>query len=212
MKNIVEICRDFGIEIPADKQADFGRAVAENYKTVSEVEKKIGKLETDRDTWKEKAEAAEAALQGFDGIDPAKIQSELESWKQKAADAEKNAQAQLYERDFADALKGELESVKFSSEAAKRDVMAQIKAAGLRLNNGKILGLSDLIGQIKQTDASAFVDEQQERLEAGKARFTQPQKAGVGASSLTKTDILNIKDTTERQNAIAANINLFRKE
>lgn len=212
MKNIVEICRDFGIEIPADKQADFGKAVAENYKTVSEVEKKIGKLETDRDTWKGKAEAAEAALQGFDGIDPAKIQSELESWKRKAADAEKNAQAQLYERDFADALKGELESVKFSSEAAKRDVMAQINAAGLRLNNGKILGLSDLIGQIKQTDASAFVDEQLERLEAGKARFTQPQKAGAGSGSLTKTDILNIRDTTERQNAIAANINLFRKE
>lgn len=182
MKNIVEICRDFGIEIPADKQADFGKAVAENYKTVSEIEKKMGKLETDRDTWKEKAEAAEAALQGFDGIDPAKIQSELESWKQKAADAEKNAQAQLYERDFSDALKGELESVKFSSEAAKRDVMGQIKAAGLKLNNGKILGLSDLIGQIKQTDASAFVDEQQERLEAGKARFTQPSKGGNGGS------------------------------
>lgn len=212
MKNIMDICKDFGVEIPADRQAEFGKAVAENYKTVSEVEKKLGKLESERDTWKEKAETAETTLKGFEGIDPAKIQAELDTWKQKAADAEKAAQAQIYERDFSDALKGELESVRFTSEAAKRDVMAQIKAAELKLKDGKILGLTDLIGQIKKSDASAFVDEQQEQLEANKARFTAPMKPGTGGTSgLTKADIMGIKDPSERQSAIAKNIGLFTK-
>lgn len=212
MKNILDICKDFGIEIPADKQADFHKAVTENYKTVAEYEKKVGKLEADLSTQKNRADSAEATLKGFEGIDPAKMQSELDAWKQKAADAEKNAQAQIYERDFSDALKSELESVRFTSEAAKRDVMSQIKAAELKLKDGKILGLSDLIEQIKKEDASAFVDEHQEQLEANRVRFTQPQKPGSGNySALTRNDIMNIKDSSERQAAIAKNLGLFGK-
>ncbi len=178
MQNIIEICKEFGLEISADKQAEFNKKVSENYVTKAEHDKKIGKAETERDSWKEKAKTAEETLKGFDRIDPEKIQQELADWKKKAEDAEKDANQKIYERDFADALKVELENVKFTSEAAKRDVMSQIKAAELKLKDGKILGLTDLLGQIKEADASAFVDEQQEQLEKGKARFTQPAKPG----------------------------------
>ena len=213
MQNIETILKEFGLEIPADKAQGFSKKVAENYVTKAEHEKKIGKIEADRDTWKEKAETAETTLKGFEGIDPDKIQSELKEWQQKAADAEKNAQQQIYDRDFADALKSELEDVKFTSEAAKRDVMSQIKAAELKLKDGKILGLSDLIDQIKKADASAFVDEKQEALEANRARFTTAAKPGSGArfGTMSKDDIMNIKDATERQAAIAENSHLFVK-
>ena len=63
---------------------------------------------------------------------------------------------------------------------------AEIKEAGLKLKDGKILGLSDLLAQIKESDASAFADEQQQQLEASKARFTQPQNAGAPAAPGTK--------------------------
>lgn len=213
MHNIIEICKEFGLEIPADKQADFNKKVAENYLTKAEHEKKIGKAEADRDNWKGKAETAEETLKSFEGIDPAQIQTELASWKKKAEDAEKNAQAQIYERDFADALKGEMEGYKFTSESAKKSIMAEIKEAGLKLKDGKILGLSDLIEQIKNNDASAFVDEQQQQLETSRARFTQPQKPGSGAifGTMTKKDIMDIKDPSERQAAIAENMSLFGK-
>lgn len=213
MQNIIEICKEFGLEIPADKQADFNKKVAENYLTKAEHDKKIGKAEADRDNWKSKAETAEETLKSFDGIDPAKIQQELKGWQEKAEKAEQDAKAQIYERDFADALKGEMEGYKFTSEAAKKSIMAEIKDAGLKLKDGKILGLSDLIEQIKKSDASAFVDEHQEQLEAGKARFTQPQKPGSGAKfgTMTKKDIMDIKDPSERQAAIAENMSLFGK-
>lgn len=212
MQKLIETLKEFGIEIPADKQAEVKKALSEHYKNVAEHNKAISKLEADRDKWKTQAETAEETLKVFEGIDPAQIQTELATWKQKAADAEKNAQQQLYDRDFSDALKAELEGYKFTSEAAKRDVMSQIKAAELKLKDGKILGLSDLIEQIKKNDATAFVDEQQEQLEQNRARFTSPMNNNPQRTgTMTKKEIMDIKDPSERQALIAQNLAAFGK-
>lgn len=211
MQKLIETLKSFGVEIPADKQADVKKALSEHYKNTAEHNKAISKLEADRDAWKEKAESAEETLKGFEGIDPAQVQSQLAEYKKKAEDAEKDRDAKLYERDFADALKTELEGVKFTSEAAKKSVMADIKEAGLKLKDGKILGLNDLISQMKEKDASAFVDEKQEQLEAGRAKpFTGPLNPnGGGAKKMTREEIFGIKDTTARRQAIAENLSEF---
>ena len=211
MQNIEAILSELGIEVPADKKADLTKKVSENYVTKAEHEKKLGRAETDRDAWKEKAETAENTLKGFEGVDLETMQRELSDWKKKAEDAEKNAQAQIYERDFNDALKTELESVKFSSEAAKRAIMAEIKESGLKLKDGKILGLNDLISQMKEKDASAFIDEEQQKAQQNAARFTQPFQRQNQGGGMTKDQIMGIRDASERQAAIAANIHLFSK-
>lgn len=207
--NIIEKLKQLNVEITPEME----KAFAGEFLSEKEVEKKLSKLQTENDALKQRAETAEETLKGFDGIDPEKIQSELETWRKKAETAEENAKKQIYDRDYADALKAELDSIKFTSEAAKRDVMAQITAAELKLRDGKILGLSDLLKQIREADASAFVDEQQEQLEQGKARFTQPMnnQNGGGAGNLTKKDIMAIKDPVERQQKIAENIGLFQQ-
>ena len=187
MQKLIETLKSFGIEIPEDKQSDVKKVLSEHYKNAAEYNKAISKLETDRDTWKEKAEAAETTLKGFEGVDLETMQRELSDWKQKAADAEKNAQEQLYERDFSDALKTEFEGIKFSSEAAKRAIMAEVKAAGLKLKDGKILGLNDLLSQMKEKDASAFIDDAQQQEQQNMARFTAPIKGTTGGA-LTKSD------------------------
>lgn len=211
MQNIEAILTELGIEVPADKKENLTKKVAENYITKAEHEKKLGKVETDRDTWKEKAETAETTLKGFEGVDLDTMQRELSDWKKKAEDAEKDAQAKLYERDFADALKTELEGIKFSSEAAKRAIMAEVKDAGLKLKDGKILGLNDLITQMKEKDASAFVDDDQIKAQQNAARFTQPIGKQNQGGNMTKEQIEAIKDTSERQAAIANNLHLFGK-
>ncbi len=211
MQKLIDTLKAFGIEIPADKQADVKKALSEHYKNTAEHNKAISKLESDRDTWKEKAEAAEETLKGFEGINPAQVQAQLAEYKKKAEDAEKDRDAKLYERDFADALKMALDSVKFSSEAAKKAVMADIKDAGLKLKDGKILGLNDLISQMKEKDASAFVDEAQQQAQQNAARFTAPRGQQTPPGSMTKADIMAIKDPSERQAKIAENISLFRK-
>lgn len=169
-----------------EEQISF--VMAENGKDIKKLQKENDNLTSERDTWKEKAEAAETTLKGFEGVDLETMQKELSDWKQKATEAEKNAQAQLYERDFADALKTEFEGIKFSSEAAKRAIMAEVKEADLKLKDGKILGLNDLLSQMKEKDASAFVDDAQQQAQQNMARFTVPAGKSGSAGKLTKAD------------------------
>lgn len=192
-----------------DEQISF--VMSENGKDLKKLQKENETLTSDRDTWKEKAETAEETLKGFEGIDPTQVQAQLAEYKKKAEDAEKDRDAKLYERDFADALRTTLEGIKFSSEAAKKAVMADIKEAGLKLKDGKILGLNDLISQMKEKDASAFVDEAQQQAQQNAARFTAPRGQQTPPGSMTKEDIMAIKDPSERQAKIAENIGLFRK-
>ena len=189
-----------------EEQISF--VMAENGKDLKKLQKENDNLSADRDTWKEKAEAAETTLKGFEGVDLETMQREISDWKQKATEAEKNAQAQLYERDFSDALKTEFEGIKFSSEAAKRAIMAEVKEAGLKLKDGKILGLNDLLSQMKEKDASAFVDDAQQQVQQNMERFTAPKKTN-SSGTMSKDEIMAIKDRGERRTAIAQNMHLF---
>lgn len=209
MQKLIETLKSFGIDIPEDKQADVKKALSEHYKNAGEVTKTLTKVEGERDAWKERAETAENTLKSFEGIDPESIKGELATWKQKAADAEKEYNDKIYERDFADALKTALEDVKFSSTSAKKAVMADIKDAGLKLKDGKILGLNDLLDQMKEDDASAFVDDDQQTAMQNQARFTTGITHNNKPGKMTKADIMNIKDAGERQAAIASNMSLF---
>ena len=135
MKNIIDICKDFGIEIPAEKHADFLKAVNSEYKTIAEHGKVLDKLTAAT----KRAETAEEALKGFEGIDPAKVNEQLAEANRKVKEAQDAAQKQLDERDFNDALKAELDGLKFTSTAARKAVESDIRAAGLKLKGGKIL-------------------------------------------------------------------------
>lgn len=208
MTNIIEILKGLGIEVPADKQSELNKQVADNYKTVVEVDKKIGKLEAERDQWKSQAETAEETLKGFEGKDFDAIIKDRDDWKVKADNAKKDYEAKLYERDFADALDKEIANIRFTSESAKKAVMDEIRNAGLKLSDNKILGLNDLVAQIKTRDASAFVDEEQEHLEQTQPKFTQPIKNPSGGN-VTKESIMAIKDRSERQQAMLENKSLF---
>lgn len=210
--DIFEMLKEAGVEIPADKKDAFNKEFRKTYKSEGEISKVTDKLEADRDNWKQKAEAAEETLKKFDGVDLEGMKAEVDNWKTKAENAEKDYAAQIAKRDFEDALKEEISGYKFTSEAAKKAIMAEIREAGLKVKDGKILGLSDLLAQMKEKDASAFVDEKQEQLEAGRAKpFTGPLNSGGGSKKLTREEIEAIKDPAEMQQRIAENIHLFRR-
>ncbi len=187
MQNIESILREFGLEIPAEKMAAFQARFRENYKTVKEV----SKLEAARDQWKAKAEAADGALQ----------------------DAQSAFDAAIAQRDFDDALNAALAGYKFTSEAAKRDVAGQVRAAGLTLESGRIQGLEALMEAIREKDGSAFVDETAAVLRLEMARFTRPvSDGGSGAAPMTREKIMAIPDRAARRRAIAENIEIFKGE
>lgn len=207
MENIHAILKKYGIEVPADNKADFDKDIAANYKTQSEFEKKLGKVEGERDNYKQQLDTATETLKSFEDVDIQTMQTQLKDWQTKAENAEKDYQAKLEARDFDDALKVAMEGYKFTSEAAKKAVMSEVRGAGLKLKDGKILGLNDLMDSIKTADASAFVDEGNPS-----AKFTQRMGGGgsdPAGGTVTKADIMSIKDRTERRAAIAKNMHLF---
>ena len=198
-----------GARLPKEAEdaimAEYGRDVIETKRQLDDVT-------ADRDAWKSKAESAEAIVQKIPkDQDPAKLLEALEEANTNLANAQKDYNDKIAKRDFEDALKTALDGIKFSSGAAKEAVAAKLRDAGLPLQDGKIIGLSDMIASIKEKDASAFVDEKQEELEQGKARFTG-KMAPAGSGGKTKEEIEAITDKAERRAAIAANLNLFEGE
>lgn len=205
MQNITEILRAVGVELTEEQNTAVVKAVAENYKTIAEFDKKIGKLESERDGFKEQLDTATETLKGFEGIDKDAIETELANWKKKAEDAEKSFNERIYERDFNDALRDAMEGYNFSSNAAKNSVIAEVKAKGLKMEGGKILGLNDVMASIKEKDADAFIDE-----DAPRAKFTARMSGTPsGKKYASKEEIMKIKDARTRQDAIASNMDLF---
>ena len=174
-----------------------------NGKDVNAEKKNTEKVEKERDNWKTRAEAAEETLKGFDGVDVEKMNKEIADWKEKAENAEKEYKQQLYDRDFTDALTAAFAEIKFTSEAAKKAVMSEVREADLKLKDGKILGLNDLLEQIKARDAAAF-----EQDKPG-AKFTEPPKGKPGEGGTNKS----LKDYTldERIKLKASNPELYEK-
>ena len=209
MQNILDICKEFGLEIPADKQSDFNKKVAENYVTNAEHDKKLNRAESDRDTWKEKAETAESTLKGFEGKDLNAMQKEIEDWKEKATKAESEYNAKMAEHEKQELLKEAFADIEFTSNAAKNAIMAQI-AESISVKNGKLIGFNDLLEDAKKNDASAFVNKEQQNLEQNKAKFTTPMNNQNGKTgTMTKEEIMAIKDRGERRDAMLANKELF---
>ena len=145
----------------------------------------------------------------MDGKSLDDITKERDEWKKKAEDAEADYNGRIAEREKQDLLKEAFESIKFTSESAKKAIIAQV-AENVTVKNGKLIGFNDLLEDAKKNDASAFVDEQQQQLENNKAKFTTQQKNNAG-EVLTKEKIMSMKDPAERQQAIKDNIGLFQK-
>ena len=83
MKNIHTILSEAGVTIPEDKKADFDKAVAENYKTAAEFEKKVNRLTEDLNAATKRADTAEETLKGFEGKDFEAITRDRDEWQRK---------------------------------------------------------------------------------------------------------------------------------
>ena len=206
--NIIEKLKQFNVEVTPDME----KAFSGEFLSEKEVEKKISKAENDRDSWKQRAETAEETLKGFEGKDLNAMQKEIDDWKEKATKAESEYNAKMAEHEKQELLKEAFSDIEFTSESAKKAIMAQI-SENVSAKNGKLIGFNDLLEDAKKNDASAFVDKEQQNLEQNKARFTGPMnnQNGNNNGNLTKKDIMAIKDPVERQQKIAENMSLFQK-
>lgn len=166
--NIIEKLKQFNVDVTADMEKSFGG----DFLSEQEVSKKLTRTENDRDSWKKRAEAAEETLKGFEGKDFDTITKERDEWKKKAEDAEREYAVREAEREKQELLKKAFADIEFTSESAKKAIMAQI-AEDVTVKNGKLIGFNDLLETAKKNDASAFVDKDQEEIEKNQPRFSK---------------------------------------
>jgi hypothetical protein len=203
--NIIEKLKTFNVEITSEME----KAFSGDFLSEREVEKKLSKLQNENESLKERAETAEETLKGFEGKDFDTITKERDEWKKKAEDAEKEYFAKEAEREKQELLKEAFADIEFTSTAAKNAIMAQI-GENVSVKNGKLIGFNDLLEDAMKNDASAFVNKEQQNLEQNKAKFTDKMNNNGKNGTMTKDEIMQIKDRGERQAAIAKNLSLFQ--
>lgn len=138
MKNIHEILKSVGIEVPADKKEAFDKEVLENYKTISEVNLIRGKLEnaeSERDNYKNKYDEdikkRDADLEdlqkklknaGVDAEKLKKLETDLATLKTTYEESKGEYEKKLADQAYEFALKQKVDCLKFSSNSAKKSV------------------------------------------------------------------------------------------
>nr|DAE04582.1 MAG TPA: minor structural protein [Myoviridae sp. ctvns3] len=173
MVKIISELEKIGLEITDEQKESIKKSMGEELYSKQELDKKIGKVEAERDNYKERAETAEGTLKGFEGKDFDEITKDRDEWKKKAEQAEQDFNAKIAERDKNDLLEKAFKDVKFSSESAKKSIMTDI-AASVTVKDGKLIGFNDLLEDAKKSDAGAFVDEQEQQSQQNQATFTAP--------------------------------------
>ena len=115
MKNIFEIMKEYGLEVPEDKKKDFEKAVLENYKTVTDYDNQTKKLETADATIKANDNAIgelKKQLEGFKDVDVTALNQRITDLESEKETIKKEYDDKIAERDFNDVLKDSIASAK----------------------------------------------------------------------------------------------------
>ena len=196
MKNIYELLKSIGVEVPEDKKESFDKALAENYKTIAEVNginKKLQEAESDRDTYKSKYDAdikkrdedlatlkKQLEEAGADKTTIETLTKNLSELQTTYNNDKTNWQKQLDDTRYEYAVKEKVEGLKFSSNSAKKAFMLELKEKPLQMRDGVLTGFDDFVNAYRETDADAFIEEDNV---SGNEGANKPKPSFGGAST-----------------------------
>ena len=150
MKNIFEIMKDYGLEVPEDKKKDFEKAVLENYKTAADYEKQPDKVTNLTEQLNETKEA----MKKFEGVDPEDLKNQIADLNQKLTDKDTEYQTKLADRDFQDNVKGVIAKYKGKNEKA---IMALLDVDTLKASKNQNEDLEKAVKALTEADDSKML-------------------------------------------------------
>lgn len=176
MKNIFEIMKEYGLEVPEDKKKDFEKAVLENYKTMTDYDNQTKKLDAANDTIKANDTAMkdlQTKLDGFKDVDVSGLNQRIKDLETEKANIQKDYDAKISDRDFNDLVKESIAAVNGKNPKAitalldvetlkasknqKEDIAAALKALTEKEDSKMLfgepepnpVGTGNLIGQVR---------------------------------------------------------------
>ena len=185
MKNIFEIMKEYGLEVPEDKKKDFEKAVLENYKTQTDYDNQTKKLDAANETIKANDTAMkdlQTQLDGFKDVDVTGLNKRISDLEEEKKNIQKDYDSKIADRDFSDLVKESIAAAKGKNPKAilalldvnalkasknqKEDIAAALKTL-TEAEDSKMLfgepepnpvGTGNLIGRVR-TGSSANADE-----------------------------------------------------
>lgn len=187
MKNIIDICKDFGFEIPADKHADFLKAVNGEYKTIAEHNKVADKLKIAE----QRAEEAENTLKGFEGKDFEAITKERDEWKRKHDEAKEKYEQEQENRVFSELIAKAISDAKGKNATA---ISALLPMDELRASKNRDTDIKAALEKLRTESGYLFEDN------GGAAYFDKPNGNGGGISGKKKLSDLSLDERIKLKN------------
>lgn len=153
MKNIYDILKEAGLEVPEDKKAEFDKAWKENYKAVADYNKVVEK----RDELQTSLNGVQEELGKFKDVNVDDLQKQVGDLTKKLED-----QAKDYEKKEADRLFNEsiTEAIKQAGGKNAKSILALMDVDRLRESKNQSEDIKAAIEAVKQSDDYMFGSEE----------------------------------------------------
>lgn len=171
MKNIHTLLSEIGFTVPEDKKVDFEKSFADNYKTVSEVEK----LRTSRDNYKSQLETA---LKKFEGVNVDELKGEIKKLNGELETKETEYQTRIADMEFNSVLDG---AISESGARNTKAVKALLDLENLKTSKNQADDIKKALEQVKSENGYMFGSDEPFQNPVG---ATETGNGGTGSNPL----------------------------
>lgn len=144
--------RKFLSDLGLEKEV-IDKILDQNGTEITALKTQINTKNEELKTAREQLVEANETINGFKAMDIESIKKAADDWKQKAEKAESDAAAKISQIQFDSLLESTLSTAKAKNAKA---VKALLDMEGLKLDDGKIIGLDDQLAKIKAENDYLF--------------------------------------------------------
>lgn len=149
MKNIYEILKEYGLEVPEDKKSEFDKAWKENYRAKNDYDNVVSQ----RDNYKRSLDDVNARLKEFEGVDVKDLQGQIEKLKGDLKTKDDEYAAREADRLFNDTL---ATAIKAAGGRNEKAVISLLDVDSLKKSKDQTEDIKKALEAVKASDAYLF--------------------------------------------------------
>lgn len=193
MKNIFEIMKEYGLEVPEDKKKEFEKTVLENYKTMTDYDNQAKKLDAANETIKANDTAMkdlQDKLDGFKDVDVSGLNQRINDLETEKANIQKDYDAKIADRDFNDLVKESIAAAKGKNPKA---IMALLDVNALKASRNQKEDIAAALKTLTEAEDSKMLFGEPEPNPVGTGNLIGQVHKTTGQSTDTLKDALKEK-------------------
>ena len=183
MKNIFEIMKEYGLEVPEDKKKDFEKAVLENYKTQTDYDNQTKKLDAANETIQANDTAMkdlQTQLDGFKDVDVTGLNKRISDLEEEKKNIQKDYDSKIADRDFSDLVKESIAAAKGKNPKA---IMALLDVNALKASKNQKEDIAAALKTLTEAEDSKMLFGEPEPNPVGTGNLIGQVRTGSGANA-----------------------------